>query len=91
MDSFDIVYQIVDIDIDKITYNNSYIRFNHFSKRYPYYYSIPGFEDVIQNIVHQNKDNSPLKEINERLQLKRGEYECKQQEPCGFSEEKNEQ
>jgi len=50
-----------DIDIDKITYNDTYKSFDYHAKKLPFYKSIPGLEQVIQNIADSTL--SPLEEL----------------------------
>ena len=56
---------IRDIDINKITYNDTYKSFEYHSKKLPYYNSIPGLDKVIQNMA--DKTLSPLEELELKL------------------------
>jgi hypothetical protein len=54
------------IDIEKITYNSYYNSFQFFASKFAIgWQSIPGFDDLIQNIA--NNSTSPLEEMNERF------------------------
>jgi hypothetical protein len=59
----ELIYTIYkkDIDIDKITYNDTYKSFDYHAKKLPFYKSIPGLEQVIQNIADSTL--SPLEEL----------------------------
>ena len=54
-----------DIDINKITYNNTYKSFEYHANKLPYYKSIPGLDKVIQNIADNTL--SPLEELELKL------------------------
>ena len=56
---------IRDIDINKITYNNTYKSFEYHANKLPYYKSIPGLDKVIQNMA--DKTLSPLEELELKL------------------------
>jgi len=43
-----------DIDINKITYNDTYKTFNYHAKKLPYYNSTPGLDKIIQKIADQH-------------------------------------
>ena len=53
------------IDINKITYNDTYKSFEYHAKKLPYYDSIPGLDKVIQNIA--NSTLSPLQELELKI------------------------
>ena len=59
----ELIYTIYkkDIDIDKITYNDTYKSFDYHAKKLPFYKSIPGLEQVIQNFADSTL--SPLEEL----------------------------
>ena len=63
----ELIYTIYkkDIDINKITYNDTYKSFDYHAKKLPFYKSIPGLEQVIQNIADSTL--SPLEEIELKL------------------------
>ena len=63
----ELIYTIYkkDIDIDKITYNDTYKSFDYHAKKLPFYKSIPGLEQVIQNIADTTL--SPLEELELKL------------------------
>ena len=63
----ELIYTIYkkDIDIDKITYNDTYKSFDYHAKKLPFYKSIPGLDQVIQNIADTTL--SPLEEIELKL------------------------
>ena len=63
----ELIYTIYkkDIDIDKITYNDTYKSFDYHAKKLPFYKSIPGLEQVIQNIADSTL--SPLEELELKL------------------------
>ena len=63
----ELIYTIYkkDIDIDKITYNDTYKSFDYHAKKLPFYKSIPGLDQVIQNIADSTL--SPLEEIELKL------------------------
>ena len=50
-----------DIDINKITYNDTYKSFEYHARKIPFYKSIPGLDQVIQNIADTTL--SPLEEL----------------------------
>jgi len=54
-----------DIDINKITYNDTYKSFEYHAKKLPYYKSIKGLDKIIQNIA----DNTltPLEELELKI------------------------
>lgn len=54
-----------DIDINKITYNDTYKSFEYHAKKLPYYNSIPGLDKVIQNMA--NSTLSPLEELELKI------------------------
>lgn len=54
-----------DIDINKITYNDTYKSFEYHAKKLPYYNSIPGLDKVIQNMA--NSALSPLEELELKI------------------------
>ena len=54
-----------DIDINKITYNETYKSFEYHAKKLPYYNSIPGLDKVIQNMA--NSTLSPLEELELKI------------------------
>ena len=54
-----------DIDINKITYNKTYNSFEYHSRKIPFYKSIPGLDQVIQNIADTTL--SPLEELELKL------------------------
>ena len=63
----ELIYTIYkkDIDIDKITYNDTYKSFDYHAKKLPFYKSIPGLDQVIQNIADTTL--SPLEELELKL------------------------
>ena len=63
----ELIYTIYkkDIDIDKITYNDTYKSFDYHAKKLPFYKSLPGLEQVIQNIADSTL--SPLEELELKL------------------------
>jgi hypothetical protein len=55
-------------DPSRAQYNNLYKSYEFYEKKFPKgYENIPGFIDVIENIVEKNNDNTPLKEYEKRL------------------------
>jgi hypothetical protein len=54
-----------DIDINKITYNDTYKSFEYHARKIPFYKSIPGLDQVIQNIADTTL--SPLEELELKL------------------------
>jgi len=52
------------IDINIITYNDTYKSFEYHAKKLPYYNSIPGLDNVIQNM---DSTLSPLVEFELKL------------------------
>ncbi len=60
----------INIDPQKITYNEYYQSYDFYESKFDAdYSSIPGFDKVIQTIADnaKRKNNTPLKEIEERL------------------------
>jgi hypothetical protein len=55
------------IDWEKVRYNTFYKSPDFFESKFPAEFeNLPAFDKVIDLIVEKNKDNSPLKEIEER-------------------------
>jgi len=55
------------IDWEKVLYNTRYNTAKFYEDKFPEEVkSIPAFDKIIDIIVDKNKDNSPLKEIEER-------------------------
>ena len=54
-----------DIDINKITYNDTYKSFEYHARKIPFYKSIPGLDQVIQNIADTTL--SPLEELELKI------------------------
>ena len=67
-------FNITDIDFDmyfdisKVSYNVYYNSFDFYSKKFPMWQSIPGFDLVIQDIA--NNSLSPLEEMIKRNNIK---------------------
>ena len=63
----ELIYTIYkkDIDIDKITYNDTYKSFDYHAKKLPFYKSILGLKQVIKNIADSTL--SPLEELELKL------------------------
>lgn len=56
-----------EIDWEKVRYNTFFKSRDFFENKFPEgFESIPGFDNIIDQIVEKNKDNSPLKEMKER-------------------------
>ena len=58
----------IDFDISKVSYNVYYNSFDFYSKKFPMWQSIPGFDLVIQDIA--NNSLSPLEEMIKRNNIK---------------------
>jgi hypothetical protein len=56
--------------IDEICQIAFYKDFNYYAKRYPFYESLAGFENIIQNIVTNNSNTTPEEEINYKLTVR---------------------
>ena len=58
------------IDLLKLRYNTFYKTPEYFEKRFnPCIKQLPGFENIIDQIIEQNKDNSLTKEMAERKNI----------------------
>jgi hypothetical protein len=56
-----------EINWDKVAYNTRYNNAKFFENKFPSELTqLPAFDKIIDVIVEKNKDNSPLKEIEER-------------------------
>ena len=57
-----------EIDWEKLAYNVRYNSFEYFDNKLPNDLKhIPAYNKIVELIVNKNKDNSPLKEIEERI------------------------
>ena len=57
------------IDMEKLQYNAFYRSYEFYEQKFPPgYQNIPGFEKVIELCAENNKDNTPLKEIEKRAE-----------------------
>ena len=57
-----------EIDMEKLAYNVRYNSFEYFDNKLPNDLKhIPAYDKIVELIVNKNKDNSPLKEIEERI------------------------
>lgn len=55
-------------DPSRAQYNNLYKSYEFYEKKFPQgYENIPNFNKIIEYIVENNNDNSPLKEYNNRI------------------------
>lgn len=58
---------IIIVDESCIMYNQLYKSFEFYNDKFPEgYNNIPGFEKIIEQIVDNSQDNSPLQEIEMR-------------------------
>ena len=58
---------IIQLDESCVMYNNLYKSFEFYDKKFPEgHENIPGFEKIIEQIVDNSQDNSPLQEIISR-------------------------
>jgi len=59
-----------EIDWHKVAYNTRYNNAEFFENKFPDVLTqLPAFDKIIDVIVEKNKDNSPLKEIEERQNI----------------------
>ena len=55
------------IDWQKVRYNTFFKSPEFFADKFPeVVHKLPGFDEIIDDIVEMNKENSPLKEITEK-------------------------
>jgi hypothetical protein len=55
-----------EIDWQKVRYNTFFKSHEFFENKFPEFNNFPAFDAIIDQIVEKNKDNSPLKEMEER-------------------------
>jgi hypothetical protein len=55
-----------EIDWQKVRYNTFFKSHEFFENKFPEFNNFPAFDKIIDQIVEKNKDNSPLKEMEER-------------------------
>ena len=57
-----------EIDMEKLAYNIRYNSFEYFDNKLPNdLKNIPAYDKIVDLIVDKNKNNSPLKELEERI------------------------
>ena len=58
------------LDLDKIKYNAFYRSYEFYESKFPKgYESIPGFDKIIESIVENSKDKTPLDEMLQREKI----------------------
>ena len=60
-----ILYRRKLINYDKAIVN--YHNFDYVSRRFPFYRSLPGFDKVIEKIIEDNIELSPLQQLENRI------------------------
>jgi hypothetical protein len=68
-------YNNESIDWERVLYNVKYHQPQFYEDKFPpEIHQIPAFDQVINLILNKNKDNSPLKEIEEKQKILNKEY-----------------
>jgi hypothetical protein len=61
-----------ELDWEKLAYNVKYNSFEYFDNKLPNdLKNIPAYDKIVDLIVDKNKDNSPLKELEQRIEESR--------------------
>jgi len=67
---------LIIVDESAIQYNNMYQSYNFYVNKFPDGFdNIPGFDQIIDNIVEKSKNNTPLDEYNQRVGILNDEPE----------------